>query len=543
MRKFLSYGPIDTDIHFYAPRINLINQVLNYLLGDPFDKGGHYITVWAPRQRGKTWLMQQVQQRLKESPLADTVTVAALSLEQFRTTSDPLIVLRFIAQAITAQLALNEFEVGSTDQFHDLFSRESLSKPLILILDEFDALDETIISELLGVFRSLYTNRQFQPEQPSGQRQYVLHGLALIGVRSVLGIENMQGSPFNIQRSVNIPNLTAAEVNGLFRWYESESGQRLDQSVIDRVFYETLGQPGLVSWLGELLTETYNTHQPLITMREFETVYSAALEGLPNNNILNIISKARKEPYQQLVLEMFKTDQKLPFRYDDPTTNYLYMHGVVDQEVVERETAEQEDVGKIKRYLKFPSPFVQKRLFNYFANAIFPRLGRLQDPFDTLEDTVSDTMLNVRRLLQRYEQFLRQNRQRLLKDAPRRELDLRVYEAVYHFNLYLYLMRFLDSYDARVYPEFPTGNGKIDLLIKHAGQLFGLELKSFSSPRDYRKALQQAAAYAQQLRLQSITLVLFIDAVDDDHRHQYEAIYTDSTTGVVVEPVFVATGE
>lgn len=33
----------------------------------------------------------------------------------------------------------------------------------------------------------------------------------------------------------------------MFRWYERESGQQVDQAVIDRVFYETKGQPGLVS--------------------------------------------------------------------------------------------------------------------------------------------------------------------------------------------------------------------------------------------------------------------------------------------------------
>ncbi|MEZ4731174.1 MAG: hypothetical protein R3E79_28980 [Caldilineaceae bacterium] len=30
--------------------------------------------------------------------------------------------------------------------------------------------------------------------------------------------------------------------------------------------------------------------------------------------------------------------------------------------------------------------------------------------------------------------------------------------------------------------------------------------------------------------------------IDDDNRHKYEALYTDPTTGVVVQPVFVATG-
>jgi len=46
-----------------------------------------------------------------------------------------------------------------------------------------------------------------------------------------------------------------------------------------------------------------------------------------------------------------------------------------------------------------------------------------------------------------------------LKNAPRRKNDLRVFEAVFQFHLYL--TSFLQSYAAQVQPEFPTGNGAI----------------------------------------------------------------------------------
>jgi len=93
------------------------------------------------------------------------------------------------------------------------------------------------------------------------------------------------------------------------------------------------------------------------------------------------------------------------------------------------------------------------------------------------------------------EQYLQTNRHQVLKEAPRRKNDLRVYEAVFHFHLYSYLASFLRSYEGQVQPEFPTGNGTIDLLIRYAGQLFGLELKSFANQPAYRKALIRAAKY------------------------------------------------
>ncbi|MFQ5616458.1 MAG: hypothetical protein ACE5GO_08370, partial [Anaerolineales bacterium] len=407
------------------------------------------------------------------------------------------------------------------------------SKPLILILDEFDALEEKFINKFANEFRSMHTRRMNEADRKSGEKSCLLHGLALIGVRSVLGIENVSGSPFNVQRSLHIPNLTFEEVERMFHWYARESGQWVEPDVIERVFYETQGQPGLTCWFGELLTQTYNQTptQPL-TMENFEEAFAAALDELPNNNIINIISKARQEPYKQFVLEMFRTDEKIPFKYDHPHINFLYLNGVID---LERTT-------KTTRHVKFACPFVQKRLFNYFSDELFLGMSRVYAPFESLEDTITEDSLDVANLLRRYERYLKMNHSWLLKDAPRRA-DLRIHEAVYHFNLYMYLKSFLQGYDGQVFPEFPTGNGKIDLIIRYSGRVYGLELKSYTSHRKYRAALPKAARYGRQLGLDEITLAFFVEVIDETNREKYEAIYHDDETGVTVRPVFVATGD
>ncbi len=394
-------------------------------------------------------------------------------------------------------------------------------RPLILFIDEIDTIPPVFLDIVVSQFRELYLDRSSN----------WLHGLTLIGVGTVLGVESQRGSPFNVQRSLHIPNLTEAEVNEMYHWYERESGQTVEQAVIDRVFYETQGQPGLVSWFGELLTETYNEHNPTITARDFEIVFAAATDVLPNNNILNIISKAKQEPYRSFIMELFETGKKTPFKYDDERINFLYLNGVIDREVKDKD----------KYYVRFSSPFVQKRLFNYFAGATFREMGQLYTAFEDLSDTIMDDNLNVLNLLRRYEKYLKKNRGWLLKDVPRRA-DLRVREAVYHFNLYMYLEKFLRQREAQVWPEFPTGNGKADLIIRYAGQVYAIEIKSFTGAYEYREALGQAACYGQQLGLTEITLALFIEAVDDANRAKYEAAYVDTETGVVVRPVFVETG-
>ncbi len=444
MPKFSSYGPVNTKLHYYAPRKELVGGAFTQMLGENPDEGGHYITVWGPRQAGKTWLMQQILFGLQEDKQYEKFAVAKINLQHLKMQQDVHKIVQSIAAELAKKLGLENIEINILDHFHLIFSREVLKKPLILILDEFDALTEQAISGLAGVFRNIYISRQDQFNKPSPEKEYLLHGLALVGVRAVLGIKNVTGSPFNVQRSLHIPNLTFAEVEGMFKWYERESGQMIKQAVIERLFYETQGQPGLTCWFGELLTETYNqTKEKAITMANFEEVYAAAIDILPNSNILNIISKARQEPYKQFVLEMFKTDDKIKFKYDREDMNYLYLNGVIDWEKESR----------TEYYLKFACPFAQKRLFNYFSNELFKDMGKLYEPFENLDDTITAEKLNIKNLMRRYQGYLQKNRDWLLKDAPRKA-NLRIYEAVYHFNLYMYLQTFLHSYGGRVYPEF-----------------------------------------------------------------------------------------
>ena len=529
MKKFSSYGPVDKDLHYYVPREQLIRNACGRLLGDDPEKSGEYITIWAPRQCGKTWIMIEVLWRLMED---DRFHVLKLDLEHLKIVENTDEIVKAIVTDIIGKLNLKSVHINNLNEFKYLFKNDVLDKPLILILDEFDSLTEAAISGLTGIFRNIYNQRRYDPE-PTHQKEYLLHGIALIGIRSVLGIENVKGSPFNVQRSLHIPNLTYAETDSMFKQYEQESGQKIEQQVIDRLYHETCGQPGLVSWLGELISEGFEYFQPNfakpLTLAVFDKVYLAAVQVLPNNTILNIISKARQQPYKTLLLELFKTDEKISFKFDDQNFNFLYMNGVID---IEHNNG---------FFAKFSSPFVQKRLFNYFSHDLFPYMGTLYAPFEDVDDIVTETTLNVKRLMRRYEKHLRQNRAWMLKDAPRRS-DLKIFEAVFHFNLYEYLVRFLGSYKSAVWPEFPTGNGKVDILIRHGGCVYALEIKSYRDKPAYQQALRQAGTYAKTLKLDTIYLIVFVDYINDEQRKQYEVQYEGKETGVIVTPLFVQTG-
>jgi hypothetical protein len=533
MRRFNSYGPIDTDVHYYAPRKELIDGALTQLMGENPQKGGHYITVWAPRQTGKTWVMQEILFQLKKDPRFHTLKINLEILKRKKNVGD---IIKIISREIGEGLGKTFNDIDDEDKFQGIFKNNVLDKPLILILDEFDALAEEGINTIVSVFRNIYIHRRDEFDKTIEQKTYLLHAVALIGVRSVLGIENEKGSPFNVQRSVHISNLTFEEVKGMFQWYEKESGQEIEPAVVEKIYKETAGQPGLTCWLGEILTEgianhTNDTSHP-IKPAGFENIYRLALNVLPNNNILNIISKAKIQPYRYTVIDLFKTDKPMKFRFDDIEINYLYMNGVIEPDTITGEDS----------YVKFASPFVQKRLFNYFSGEIFKEMGQLVDAFMDVKEVIFPDHMDIPAMLALYQTYLDKNKGWLFKDAPRRS-DLRIYEAVFHFNLYAYLDELLRGKKVRIFPEFPTGNGKIDLLLQYNNMTYGIELKSFMDRSGYRVALEQAAQYGNRLGLRQIYLVSFIESIDDANKKKYETPFQDPGSGVTVYPVFIQTGK
>jgi len=525
MRRFSSYGPVNINEHYYAPRTELLQKAYAQLVGENSNEGSHYITVWAPRQTGKTWLMQQILFRLQQE---DRFQVLKVNLEHLKDQNSTPRVIEAIAEEIGQGIGKAFTGIDTIKKFQGIFRRDILEKPLVLILDEFDALPEESINAIVSAFRNIYILRTDEMLKSFEQKTYLLHGVALIGVRSVLGIENQKGSPFNIQHSVHVPNLTNDEVIEMFRWYERESGQKVDESVIWKIYDETLGQPGLTCWFGELVTETFNHDRGTpISMVDFREAYTAATHILPNNNILNLISKVNQSPYDDIIMELFKTNEKTEFKFNDRELNYLYMNGVI---------AEEKSIDRY--YVRFASPFVQKSLFDYFSRRYFNYLGQLVHPLDTMDDAITPDTLWIRPILKRYQVYLQKNKGTFFKDVPRRKTDLKVYEAVYHFNLYRYLCDLLVKRGVEVIPEFPTGNGKIDLLLRYREGVYALELKSFRDMFDFRVGIGQAAAYGRQLGLGEIAYVVFVELKEEEIKGLGQDI-EESGIRVLVIPIAV----
>jgi hypothetical protein len=502
MRKFSSYGPVDPAEHFAVERAALVESCVTELVGNP-DKSGHFFTIWAPRQAGKTWIMRRAIAETR-ARYGERFAVGSLLMQGSVGDDDSdEVFFRAVPTLFRDAFGIEVTAPEDWDGWMRLFARTggAFDRPLILLVDEFDSLPSPIIDRLVAMFRAMYLARG----------GYFLHGLALIGVRAVLGVDSPRGSPFNVQRSLRIPNLTRPEVEELFGQYQVESGQVVEPEVVGQVFDVTRGQPGLVSWFGELLTEKYNPGpgQP-ITPRDFELVYARARQAEWNNTILNLVKKARG-PYREQVVSLF-TDPNVPFAMDRDWCSYLYLNGIID------EAPAPDDPSGARLVCRFSSPFVQRRLYAALTDDMFGDRGPILaiEVGDLLDDVFTPAGLAVPPLLGRYRAYLKRLAARGIDPwvgQPRRA-DLHLTEAVGHFHLYAWLR---DAVGRRcvISPEFPTGNGKVDLVLRtKEGHLGLIEVKSFIDMYELGEGHAQAAGYAKKLGLDTVTLAVFVPMED-----------------------------
>jgi hypothetical protein len=137
------------------------------------------------------------------------------------------------------------------------------------------------------------------------------------------------------------------------------------------------------------------------------------------------------------------------------------------------------------------------------------------DPLDDLADVFGGESLNLSSLLDRYKAYLIRMKAKGLnpfKDQPPRT-DLHYTEAVGYFHLYAWMKQAVEDVCV-ISPEFPTGNGKVDLHLKCRDKFGIIEIKSFRSHDRTQTGILQAASYARSLNLTSVTIALFVPLDD-----------------------------
>ena len=470
MRIFNTSGPCDPAQHYTLMRERLVAQ------GEDLVAGGRFFTIFAPRQAGKTTYFQLLFRRLAQQGY----TPVWVSLEGLKhaTVEKFYKVLGHDLQR-EVKLSGGNATVTLTDPIDLQFYLEQIKpqiKPLVLVIDEFESVPEVVLSDLLHTFRKIYHRKEY----------YALHSLLLVGVSTLAELVVSSSSPFNIVDQLQIPYFTFAEVQELIDQHVQETGQVFTPEVIQAIYNNTQGQPGLVNGLCQYLVDvmTPDRTQPVMMAALYPTLKHFLTERF-DKNILNVVQKARTK--KAFMVKLLFGEAAIPFTVNDPDIAYLYANGVVDN---------------VDGYVQLPAPLYSKALITAFRPHSNGETQEYVAVNDTFRDYVTTDGLNLHAILQRYREYVQR---RGFHAFDTEQLK----EAAWHYSLDGFINFFIQQLGGDTLVEVPSGRGRTDILILYRDHRYIIETKVFLSQTQYQHGKQQLADYLTTEGLQEGFYVVF----------------------------------
>jgi hypothetical protein len=257
MRFFNTAGPVDSNRHYTLPPLSRVDldDVLQLI------EQQKYFVLHAPRQTGKTSVLLALMELLNRGERYRCLYANIEGAQAYRGNVDAAMRTVVMQLATAAEVYLGDRRVkdwaleavreqSGGGMLIATLTRWTLAsdRPLVLLLDEVDALVGDALISLLRQIRTGYTQR------PRAFPQTIV----LCGVRDVRDyrIHTAEqeiitgGSAFNIKaESLRLGNFNRHEVETLYQQHTTETGQAFAAGVLNRVWDLTRGQPWLVNAL------------------------------------------------------------------------------------------------------------------------------------------------------------------------------------------------------------------------------------------------------------------------------------------------------
>lgn len=183
-------------------------------------------------------------------------------------------------------------------------------RPLILFIDEIDALMDDALITILRQLRDGY------PRRPGN----FPHSLVLIGLRDVRDYKVASGgstrlqtaSPFNIKvESLTLRNFNREEVAQLYEQHTTETGQGFTTAATDLAFDLTQGQPWLVNALARQVVEVLVPDEKTAIIPEHIQQAKEILIHRQDTHLDSLAERLR-EPRVKAIIEPILAGQSLP---------------------------------------------------------------------------------------------------------------------------------------------------------------------------------------------------------------------------------------
>ena len=540
-RFFNTAGPNIPEDHYHIPSLERVDwEEIQRLIAQK-----RYFLLHAPRQTGKTSVLLEMMEALNAQGRYHALYVNIEAAQTVRNDADKG--MRIVCEAIAASARVYKVEPGlraivrallAEDQPQGVLTQflaqwaELSEKPIVLFLDEVDALVGDTLISLLRQIRAGYAQRP----------QAFPQSLVLCGLRDIQDYRIHRsdgeiitgGSAFNIKaESLRLGNFSEAEVRRLFEQHTAATGQVFDEVIFAELWQDTCGQPWLVNALGHELTWRDRSARDRSTPISLEQ-YWAARERLIESRATHLDQLADK-------LSEKRVHQVIaPILQGEGSADALNPHDV--SYVL--------DLGLIERSFNG-----ETRIANRIYQEVIPR-ELSWGPQLTISNqspawyVQSDGRLNLPKLLEAFQQFFRENSESWLE-----RFDYK--EAGPQLLMQAFLQRIING-GGRIHREYGLGRRRTDLAIewplqrlppsseRGAGgepdwhgpiQRIVIELKLLRGSLEsvIEKGLEQTAEYADQFGADESHLVIFNRDPDvswDEKIWHYSETHGTRTLGV-----------
>ena len=519
MRSFGTQGRVSPDTNYIVSRTAEIADFINRI------KEGKYVVLFAPRQTGKTTFFRFALDALTAQE--PTYFPIQLDFQMMRSASpetfyDRLyyIIQRQIKNVFDKRRgvpseALTQFLENTTltDHFSMEVFFENLEsfldsdahrdvpafKRVVLLIDEFDGIPQTVVSDFLYTLRQIYLSDEM----------HCPHSVGIVGVKSIAQLDyDRSVSPFNIQDEFKLPNFTLEQVQELLQQYTDEVGQAFVPEVIESIHKQTAGQPFLVNRFAQILTvELDISKTEPITIEHFSKAHAQLIRER-NTNFTHLVTNIRRDKrFETLLMRIASYDKGIPFVLYDDRISELATYGII----AEGADGMCEVVNPIYQQciIQIFQPLINGLENEYFPENTYPDLSDYLTP---------DKQIAMTRLLDNFKDFIARAGYKILQvpETPQ--------EFIGQYLLSAYLDQFVRTIGGTMFLEVPTGRGRMDLLITFNQRKYIVETKIWEGPHRYSAGKQQLAAYLKLEASPEGYYVVFDHRIEPDPQVETETI-------------------
>jgi len=485
MAKFFNMGGLcNPEKHYMIDPLKRLTDV-EYLINNEL-----YFTLHAPRQTGKTTYLHAFARKLNQEGKYISLVVSFERAGYKSITVDKAseLINHRIFMAAENQLA---------DAYHppnpkgknyldllDYLSEwcQTITKPLVLLIDEIDSLHDDVLITILRQLRDGYQSRP--GSFPSS--------VALVGLRDVRDYKvkirpdsNSLGtaSPFNIKaKSIMLHNFSKQEVFELLEQHEQETKQLFPLEVKEEIYNLSNGQPWLVNAIAnqivtEILKDDYSKPITLDIVNEAKIQLI-----LRRDTHLDSLADRLREKRVKRVVQAIINGDAIQFDILEDDVVYLRDLGLVAQ----------------TSPLQFSNPIYAE---------IIPRVMSLPVEVSIPMEIQTQWFINEKneldmdKVMEAFQEFYMENAEGWL--------DRYTYkESAQHLLLMAFLQRLVNA-GGEIIREMAVGNRRLDLLVRFHQQRVAMELKIWRGERSIEKAKKQLSAYLDRLGLSEGYLVIF----------------------------------